>query len=311
MTRLVSISIGFLLLLSPVLAPPGHAQTPQQRQWCDGQVSPDQQISGCTAIIESASDELSMLATAFNNRASAYFSQGLIEQAIRDLDQAVKLNPNYAHAFVHRGMAYRSMGQYDRAIQDFDQAIKLEPNYTHAFAERGSAYSHQGQHQRAIQDFDQAIKLEPNYTHAFVERGSVYSHQGQHQRAIQDFDQAIRLDPASGRALNDRCLSRATLGQLQEALADCNNALWLRRRLGRAITLNVRGIVYLKMNQFESAIADFDEALTRAPNNPSSLYGRGLAKIKKGDEAGGNADIKAARAIKADIADQLARYEVR
>jgi len=262
-----------------MLAPPGHAQAPQQRQWCDGQrgVSPDQQISGCTAVIESASDEPGILATAFNNRAGAYFSRGLFEQAIRDLDQAVKLNPNYARAFVHRGRVYRSMGQYDRAIQDFDQAIKLEPTYAHAF----------------------------------VERGSVYSHQGQHKRAIQDFDQAIKLDPAYGSALSDRCLSRATLGQLQEALMDCNNALWLRPGQGRATTLNVRGIVYLKMKQFDSAIADFDAALKLAPNSASSLYGRGLAKIKKGDTAGGNADIKAARAIKADIADQLARYEVR
>ena len=92
---------------------------------------------------------------------------------------------------------------------------------------------------------------------------------------------------------------------------DCNNALWLRPGLGRATTLYVRGIVYLKMQQFVSAIADFDAALELVPDNASSLYGRGLARLKKGDTAGGNADIKAAQAIKADIADQLARYEVR
>ncbi len=279
MIRLVSVSIGFLTVFGAVLAPPVRAQTPQQRQWCDGQhgVSPDQQISGCTAIIGSTRDKPSILATAFNNRAGAYFSQGLFEQAIQDLDQAVKLNPNYARAFVHRGRVYRSIGQYDHAIQDFDRAIKLEPNYPHAF----------------------------------VERGSVYSRQGQHKRAIQDFDQAIRLDPASGSALNDRCLSRATVGQLQEALMDCNNALWLRPGLGRATTLYVRGIVYLKMQQFVSAIADFDAALNLTPRYAAPLYGRGLARLKKGDTAGGNADIKAAQAIKADIADQLARYEVR
>ena len=65
------------------------------------------------------------------------------------------------------------------------------------------------------------------------------------------------------------------------------------------------------MQQFVSAIADFDAALELVPDNASSLYGRGLARLKKGDTAGGNADIKAAQAIKADIADQLARYEVR
>ena len=38
------------------------------------------------------------------------------------------------------------------------------------------------------------------------------------------------------------------------------------------------------------------------------MYGRGLAKRKKGDQAGGDADIAAARAIQADIADEYAKY---
>ena len=37
-------------------------------------------------------------------------------------------------------------------------------------------------------------------------------------------------------------------------------------------------------------------------------YGRGLAKLKKGDRHGGDADIAAAKAIRADIADDFARY---
>jgi hypothetical protein len=37
------------------------------------------------------------------------------------------------------------------------------------------------------------------------------------------------------------------------------------------------------------------------------LYGRGLAKLKKGDAAGGNADIAAAKAIKPDIAEDWTR----
>jgi hypothetical protein len=40
----------------------------------------------------------------------------------------------------------------------------------------------------------------------------------------------------------------------------------------------------------------------------ASLYGRGVAKRRKGDVAGGNADIAAARAIKADVAAEFARY---
>jgi hypothetical protein len=36
------------------------------------------------------------------------------------------------------------------------------------------------------------------------------------------------------------------------------------------------------------------------------LYGRGIARLKKGDKAGGNADIAAAKALRADVANVFA-----
>lgn len=43
----------------------------------------------------------------------------------------------------------------------------------------------------------------------------------------------------------------------------------------------------------------------------NSFYGRGLAKLKAGDKAGGEADIATAKAIKADIAQLYAGYGVK
>ena len=47
------------------------------------------------------------------------------------------------------------------------------------------------------------------------------------------------------------------------------------------------------------------------PGTAESLYGRGTAKLKKGDNRGGNADIAAAKAIKPDIAEDFGRYGVK
>jgi hypothetical protein len=44
------------------------------------------------------------------------------------------------------------------------------------------------------------------------------------------------------------------------------------------------------------------------PKSASSFYGRGFAKLKKGDSAGGEADIAAAKAINPAIAEQYAGY---
>jgi tetratricopeptide (TPR) repeat protein len=64
------------------------------------------------------------------------------------------------------------------------------------------------------------------------------------------------------------------------------------------------------MGQWDSAIDDYSEALQFNPKLASSLYGRGLAKLKKGDVTGGNADIAAAKEIEAKIVSDFARYGV-
>jgi len=65
------------------------------------------------------------------------------------------------------------------------------------------------------------------------------------------------------------------------------------------------------MGQLDKAISDYDAALQISPTSGSILYGRGLTKLKKGDTAGGNADIEAAKVFKLNIAVQSARYGVK
>jgi tetratricopeptide (TPR) repeat protein len=71
-----------------------------------------------------------------------------------------------------------------------------------------------------------------------------------------------------------------------------------------------RGFTYLKLKQFEDAIADYTAALKLNPKLSCSLYGRGVAELKKGNIAAGNADIAAARSIEPDIADRMAALGV-
>ncbi len=75
-----------------------------------------------------------------------------------------------------------------------------------------------------------------------------------------------------------------------------------------AAAFDSRGFTYLKLGQWEPAITDYNSALRLAPKLASSLYGRGFAKLKKGDPAGGNADIAAAKTVDKDIVGEFARY---
>ena len=69
-------------------------------------------------------------------------------------------------------------------------------------------------------------------------------------------------------------------------------------------------MTYMKMGQFDTAIDDYNSALRFEPKLASALYGRGLAKLKKGDKVGSDADISAAKKIQAKIGDDFKRYGV-
>src|SRR6266702_334934 len=173
-----------------------------------------------------------------------------------------------------------------------------------AFNNRGVAYDKNGEYDRAIPDYDQAIKLKPS-AEGYFNRGNAQLGKGHYDRAIDDYNQAIKLKTAFAPAFDNRCWARAVVGILKQALADCNQAL--RLMPNNAATLDSRAFIFLKMTHFDAAVSDYDAALRIDPKLAFALYGRGLARLKNGDPSG-DADIAAAKALQADIAEEYARY---
>ena len=263
-----------ILVVGALLAATAQAETAQDRRMCDGEdgATVEQRIAGCTAVIKAAKGE----------------------------NKGDKL----AEAFELRGAAYRNQGEFNLAIADYNQAIKLNPKFAQAYHNRGVAYDHKGDFDRAIQDFDQAIKLKPSAL-AHFNRGNAYLGKNQYDQAVDDYNLAIRLKPDFAAAFDNRCWARAVAGVLKQALADCNAAL--RLSPSNPATLESRGFIFLKMTNFDAAVSDYEAALRRNPSQAGALYGRGLAKLRNEDGTG-EADIAAAKAIQADIAEEYARY---
>jgi tetratricopeptide (TPR) repeat protein len=219
---------------------------------------------------------------------------------------------NLALIYSNRANQRERMGDYEKAIADHNEAIRTDPTYAAGFMHRGNAYARHNDFDRAIADHSESIRLAPKDADTFYNRGYTYSHKGDHERAIADYTAGIELDAGKSRLWGQRCWSRFVVGQqLQEALDDCNKASVLSPNIPQILAY--RGFVFLKLGQFDKALVDFDAAfaLTKIPDHADWLYGRGVAKLKKGDTTGGNADIEKARTIKADIADEYAKYGIK
>lgn len=68
------------------------------------------------------------LAIFLNNRAASLIQMQRFEEAIRDADVAILLNPKYAKAYVRRSSAFEKTERTEEALRDMKQALQVEPS---------------------------------------------------------------------------------------------------------------------------------------------------------------------------------------
>src|SRR5579872_1141452 len=122
----------------------GHALTRDQVKNCEnkGDVSADLRIAACSAVIDETREKkqknnakqkpkqnvkAKQKADALIERGKAYRAKGDSDSAVRDFDEAIRINPRAADAYYNRGLTLRDRGDSDRAAQDFEQTVKYDP----------------------------------------------------------------------------------------------------------------------------------------------------------------------------------------
>jgi hypothetical protein len=104
--RCTAVVFVLVVFVSGLAASPAAAQSQREIDWCTNlthEFSPDQQIGGCTAAIQSDSLGGHGLAWAFNDRGFAYYLKRDLDSAFADFEQAIQLDPKNAVAFNNRG----------------------------------------------------------------------------------------------------------------------------------------------------------------------------------------------------------------
>jgi tetratricopeptide (TPR) repeat protein len=242
-------------------------------------------------------------------RGEAYSQLGDFGHALADLNHAIELDPANPAAYVARGLANDRRGQTAKALEDFGAALRLNPHDIGALRNRGALRARLGQSDLAVGDFNAVIVLQPNDPIAFFNRGYAYFGKQQYDLAAIDYTTSIYFDPALGPAYLNRCLTRTVQGKdLVKALADCDHALKLMPLSIAA--RETRGFIYLKLGDAAIAIAEYEAALRMDANRPLALYGMGLAKIRVGRKAEGEADRAAALVLNPAITREFSIYGV-
>lgn len=272
-------------------------------------------------------------ARTYFDRGRALQAEGKFDEAIKEYERAVSLNPRYGDAYEGMGDSYDAKGDYDRALKYFDKVIELKPRDAAGYDNRGDVYFKKGLYEKAITNYGNVIELSPRDNLAFVNRGKAYYKNGDSARALKDYDEALRINPGDGAAYFNRGLAYDDAGRYDEALRDYTEAIALapdnleahykRARvygvkgdLVKAITdlsvyltfkpqddeaLCARAALYNAKRNYRDALADLEKAIKLKPGRGDAYVGRGDIYAALGEDAKALADYN--KAIEIDPKD--------
>jgi tetratricopeptide (TPR) repeat protein/predicted aspartyl protease len=250
-------------------------------------------------------------AAALARRGTASAGRGDNEHALADLTRAVELAPNNPDYLYERGQIFVRRSEPKKALEDFSAALMLRPDFIPALLSRAQLRIGTKNIPEASADLEAVDRLAMKQSDVRFGMAFDYLYADLLPPAIAQFDLWIGAhgeDSKMAIALSARCKARAMLGQdLPQALKDCNAAISRNGRLQNPDFLDNLALVGFRLGNYDKSIGHYDAALKIRPKNAWTLYGRGLAKLKKNDRSGGEADIAEAVKIAPSVADAYKR----
>jgi tetratricopeptide (TPR) repeat protein len=116
------------------------------------------------------------------------------KQAIKVLDDGIKIITNEPMLYYNRGTAYVKTGDWKKARKDFDATISLAPDYTDAYLNRGIALIYLKEPDAALADFNRGIQLNPRVPNLYRARAIIYKAKGNAQLAQADELRAAQIE---------------------------------------------------------------------------------------------------------------------
>ncbi len=152
----------------------------------------------------------------FYESGATVLARGDAESAIRDLTEAINMDPSMADAYYKRAQAnlqvsktvlaesdyirageiYRTQKRMSTAQDAFNRAIEINSKSVPALINRGDLYSLQDNKSAAMDDYQAAVKVDKDNFRANFELGKAYFALGKYKDADKRLRKARELDPS-------------------------------------------------------------------------------------------------------------------
>ena len=130
-----------------------------------------------------------------NNKGYNLFVAGKFQEALDYYKQSLKNNPEYITAYINLAECYRSLKDYDNALQNIDIALRNVPNNFNIINTKGEILLDQHKTKEAMELFMQTIKLNNQFAQGYINIGNCYGMVQDYDNAIVNLKKALELNP--------------------------------------------------------------------------------------------------------------------
>ncbi|GAB5573695.1 RNA polymerase II-associated protein 3 [Prionailurus iriomotensis] len=224
------------------------------------------------------------------NRASAYFRLKKFAVAESDCNLAIALNRSYTKAYTRRGAARFALQKLEDAKKDYEKVLELEPNNFEATNElrkinqalaskENSSPKGADTMIKTTEEEKKQIEQQQNKQQAISQKdlGNGFFKEGKYERAIECYTRGIAADGTNALLPANRAMAYLKIQKYEEAEKDCTQAILLDGSYSKAFAR--RGTARTFLGKLNDAKQDFETVLLLEPGNKQAVTE--LSKIKK------------------------------
>jgi tetratricopeptide (TPR) repeat protein len=228
-------------------------------------------------------------------------NKGRFDEAIREFDKALQLEPRSPRALADRGMARMWKDDSELARRDFDAAAAIDPRNPVVWSGRGMLALRAGNPDKAVADFTESLKKQPDNIFALAWRAEACRRSGDTARALIDSAAVIRLRPQALRAYSFRAAVLRQQGRLTEAVQEAEALVAANSTDSEAYV--EAAAIYMASGRDAQAMQSLDRLLALVPTSHAYLARAGYRP--KSDLDGRRSDVEAALKLEPNSAAAL------
>jgi tetratricopeptide (TPR) repeat protein len=129
---------------------------------------------------------------AHNNLGGLYLGRNLLEEAAREFQRVLAIDPAYTPAYINLSATLYKLGRFDAAAAQAREAVRLDPRNGDGYVNLALAQKASAQHSESQGSLRRALEINPRHPLAHYNLARQYEDAGDFLRAVEHYKQFLQ-----------------------------------------------------------------------------------------------------------------------